>query len=270
MTTLEIEFNCLCLFVPDEPAKTVHVLMPATNGHDGHAGHDKHVVRVLHRSFKGKEKLSGRPEKLFGRPMEGLALELGPEPANARTQLTPPPGAPVGGELPNLADAVQRASGGAGPVTVSPNFLGPNPGDLVAARVTLRAGEVIRLASEATWEIEGIPVALAHRVTWRVPGLDPAAPLTWTGLNGKAGVTPPLQRLDELEPEDDLSYTLRIFHVTEDAFPLSGGKLSPEVMRQHFRAFYPLLGVNDPGDSLLPKITGVHINQVNCGGGHAP
>lgn len=263
MTTLDIEFNCLCLFVTDEPAKTVHVLMPAMNGHDGHADHDKHVVRMLHRSFKGDE-------KLFGRPMEGLALELGPDPANARTQLTPPPGAPVGGALPHLGEAVQRATGAPGPATVSPQFVGPNPGGRVAARVTLRAGEVIRLASEAEWVIEGVSVALAHRVTWRVPGLDPSANLSWTGLNGNPNTAPPLRRLDELEPEDDLSYTLRIFNVTANAFPLSFGKLAPEVMRQHFRAFYPLLGVDDPDDSLLPQITGVHINQVNCGGGQVP
>ncbi|MBV9110209.1 MAG: hypothetical protein JO306_12435, partial [Gemmatimonadetes bacterium] len=46
MATVEIEFNCLCLFAADAPG-AVHVLMPKTG--DGHVhGHamDPHVVRL--------------------------------------------------------------------------------------------------------------------------------------------------------------------------------------------------------------------------------
>ena len=39
MATLQIEFNCLCLFVCDTTSNVVHVLMPDTRNHN-HAGHD--------------------------------------------------------------------------------------------------------------------------------------------------------------------------------------------------------------------------------------
>ncbi|HEV7588509.1 MAG TPA: hypothetical protein VGO40_10375, partial [Longimicrobium sp.] len=197
MATLELQINCLCLFVPDKAAKVVHILMPGTNGHNGHAGHEKHVVRMLHHSFEGTE-------KLMGRGMEGWALILGADHASADTTLVPPAGTPQGGVLPNLSKITGK--------TVHPALLGRTPGDLVAARITLRSGGVVRLASEATWVIDGREYALAHQVTWK---MEADNLLKWEGLNGKADGDPkPLEKLEELEPEDDLRYKLRIFHVT--------------------------------------------------------
>lgn len=41
MATLEIDFHCLCMFVPDPDNKTVHVLMPASHHHDHGRHHDR-------------------------------------------------------------------------------------------------------------------------------------------------------------------------------------------------------------------------------------
>lgn len=288
MATLELEFNCLCLFVPDPNDEVVHVLMPGTDGHpddhdDGHAEHGKHVVRMLHRSFKGDEKLRGRP-------LEGWALTLGPEtpsPSAVRTlgpkvpsagRTPPSKTAPASrtlvshgdrdseGELPDLSDITGR--------TVDPALLGLNPGSRVAARITLRTGRATRLAYESTWRIENDAthitrdIRIAHQVTWRMEHVDPT--LIWSRLSGRSnGDYAPLESLNALEPEDDLSYRLRIFHVTEDALPPRGGILKPAEMRQHYRAFYSLLGENHPADGLLPRITEKHILDVNCGGAMA-
>jgi hypothetical protein len=260
MATLELQVNCLCLFVPDPENNVVHILMPGTKGHAGHDGHNghaeshEHVVRMLHHSFEKEE------EKLLGRPMEGWALILGPEQASADLTLLPPQGASQGGALPNLSELTGKK--------VPRALVGPEPGDRVAARITLRSGRVTRMASEATWEIGGHPFPLAHQVTWQMSDVDHA--LEWQGLNGRPNTEPkPLETLQDLEPEDDLGYKLRIFHVTREGLPPKGGILKPEVMRAHYRAFYPLLGENDPGDDLLPRIKGKHIHQVNCGGGQA-
>jgi len=251
MPTLELQINCLCLFVPDEAAQVVHVLMPGTNGHDGHAGHEKHVVRMLHHSF-------AEPGNLTGRDMEGWALTLGPEDASADTSLRPSWEADQDPELPDLS----RLTGGN---TVHPALLGTYPGDNVAARITLRSGGILRMASEGTWEIGGQDFALAHQVTWRMEIDDE---LKWEGLNDKSDDDPkPLERLADLEPEDDLVYKLRIFHVTEDALPPRGGTLHPAVMRAHYRAFYPLLGEDYPADDLLPRMKSTSIVEVNCGAG---
>jgi len=262
MATLELQFNCLCLFVPVPDQKVVHVLMPATNDHAGHAGHAKHVVRVLHKSFPEKE-------NVLGRGMEGWALTLGTRDAktntfaapDANTDLSPPAGAINSGVLPDLTSLTSAAN------TVAPGLRGDSPGNLVAARITLRSGKVTRIDSEATWEIKRTEFPLAHRVTWEMPGDD--VMVEWRGLNNTTPATRPFDTLDTLEPEDDLGYKLRVFHVTEDALPPKGGTLKPSVMREHYRAFFPLIGINAPGDELLPRISEKHIDQVNCGAGQA-
>jgi hypothetical protein len=99
-------------------------------------------------------------------------------------------------------------------------------------------------------------------------GVDPV--LEWDRLAGRPDdVRRPLASLEELEPDDDLGYRLRIFHVTEDALPPRGGTLSPSTMRAHFRAFFPLLGLAEPTDDLLPRIAEKHIVEVNCTGAQA-
>lgn len=264
MASLELQFNCLCLFVPDPENRVVHVLMPATNGEPGHE-HHKHVVRMFHKSFKG-ENAKGEKEQDKGRDMEGWALTLGPEEASADTSLNLPPGAFKGGELPNLSDITKEVTGIE--KMVDRALVGPNPGAGVAARITLRSGGISRMASEATWRLGNRDYALAHQVIWRMS--DVGHQPTWERLDGTPQTDPPLATLKGLEPEDDFGVKLKIYHVTDEALPPTVGTLDPAVMREHYRAHYLLLGENDPADPLLPSIKGNHIEQVNCGAGQAP
>ncbi len=258
MATLELQFNCLCLFVPDPVRKAVHVLMPATNGQSGHEGHGddhKHVVRMLHHSFEEEERRKGRD-------MEGWALSLGAkndrwDPVEALAPVDPEKAA-----LPDLSAIDDR-------LRVDPSLLGPDPGSRVAARITLYSGKAHRMAAEARWKIGETELPLAHQVTWKLE-VDPRAGLTWERLKDRADARPPLETLKDLEPEDDhLGYKLRIFHVTEKALPPRGGTLKPREMREHYRAFYPLLGEHYPPDRLLPRLIEKHIDRVNCGSGQA-
>jgi hypothetical protein len=262
MAKLMLEFRCLCLFVTDPDSKAVHVLMPTMAGHEGHAGH-QHVVRMLHRTFKNKEMDEGTGKKTVGIPMEGWALLLGPENGSANLDLDHKVAA--GGkkaELPDLTTITNDKK-------VDRALVGPMPGHRVAARVTLRSGKLHDLDSEADWDIDGKPYALAHRVVWEMD-VDPALPLEWKGLNGKSdNNAKPLESLIKLAPESNLSYTLTISHVTEKALEQDGATLDPAVMREHFRAFYPLLGENAPAAGLLPSIKGKGIGKVNCAGSRA-
>jgi hypothetical protein len=205
---------------------------------------------MLHRSFKGEQKLKGRD-------MEGWALTLGSGNADATTDLVP---LRKGGELPDLSDLTGNK--------VNRDLVGLDPGDRVAARITLLSGSVVRMAHESKWEIKRRVFPLAHQVTWQMKVETPV--LTWEPLYGKSRADDKLpQTLEELEPEDDLGYKLRIFHVTEEALPPRGGVLRPAEMRAHYRAFYPLLEVDDPAPELLPRIRERQVVEVNCGAAQA-
>ena len=250
MATLEIDLNCLCMFVRDENAASVHVLMPATDHH--HKGGEEpfppHVVRMLHPSFAEET----------GRPMEGWALVLGETPGSADT-------------------ALGHASGGAGSTPEVANLTGITGGKSVArrlvddvqnsevkARVTLHAGKATQLNAQAVWKLKGQNIFMAHRVVWRIE--DMPEELTWVSLG--ANQPAPLQSLKELKPEVDGSYRLGIYHVTPDDLPPTGvGTLKPDQVRQHFRVFYNLLGIPNPSEDLLPQMEGPFIKsfRVNCG-----
>lgn len=256
MPKLTLVINCLCLFVRDEQEKTVHVLMPATGhtGHDGHDGggghqHPEHLVQVLHRSFdKGQEKDKGRS-------MKGWALVLGEGDASADTTLEPPVLPPLGDEVVNLTNLIDKE--------IERRLVADQHNPEVAARITLRSGRVTRVVAEAEWELKNRSIFLAHQVTWEMLGVP--HDLTWIKLDPNAG-DPPLKSLKELEPEDNLGYRIEIHHVTNEGLPpTSGGPLKPEEMAEHFRAFYSLFGMGQVDDSLLPKLKSQGVKGVNCG-----
>src|SRR4051794_25532547 len=81
MPRLEIDFNCMCLFVPDPKAGSgkglVHVLMPSTSDADG----CEHVVRM---DYVGKD------GKSVQRRFEGWAVTLGGASPSVKLPLTAP------------------------------------------------------------------------------------------------------------------------------------------------------------------------------------
>src|ERR1041384_7267906 len=171
MATLELQVNCLCLFVTDSANKVVHILMPGTKGHGGNDGHDGHAENHAHCGRMMQRGFAGETAKSVGLGMEGWALALGPANASADTTLAPRDAASKG-QLPNLTELA------GGDKKVDAALVGLEPGDRVAARITLRSGWVTRLDSEATWEIAGQSFALAHQVTWWMPDVDG---LEWKG-----------------------------------------------------------------------------------------
>lgn len=256
MATLELEFNCMCLFVTDPEDGTVHVLMPPT-AHD-HADHGnaglpatlprglkRHVVRLLHRSFAADQ----------GRSLEGWALELHGSPAPPDTTLL----RPAGGQNPEVVDL-----SGITNRRVSRDHLEreayPNR---VSALLTLRGGTATKLDDEDTkWVMDGRTIVMAHQVVWRLENVSEQ--LRWVDLGANHG--PPLRSLSELEAEADGSYRLEVYHVTEKALPPTGlGYLNAAEVRKHFGAFYPLLGFK-PGARHLPRLKpgGKEGGKYNC------
>ncbi|HEX9939327.1 MAG TPA: hypothetical protein VGB15_19445 [Longimicrobium sp.] len=236
MATLQIEFNCLCMFVRDRAAKAVHVLMPSTE----HAGHhaDRHLVRLVHPSF-GQE-----PQ---GRSLLGWALSLGPTEGTADLTLQPARG---NGAIANLSAAtgigVDRA-------------LVDGPHERIASRVTLRAGRIVRADAERRWLLDGRELSMAHRVVWEMENVSETEPLPWQSL-GAAGAAP-LRALRDVAPEpgrtaDERLYRLRVFHTTPGSLPPNdrAGTLRPEEMARHYAMFYTLLGISSPAAHLLPAL----------------
>lgn len=273
MATLEIDLNCMCLFVPDPRRGTnvgrVHVLMPAT--HHCHGG-ERHVVRMMFRGRDGSEQM---------RELEGWELVLGARPATARTRLEPSSAA-ADGTIVDLTELTRN--GGEGGFRV-PRTLIRDKDPSVACRIVLNAGEVIDLdAQDAEWELGGDSHVMAHRVTWRME--LPTAELTWKNLLRQRRVRKPLASLDEVAPDvrgKETVYRLHVHHVTQKAFDKAREagmdadttiKFDPRVLdddeiRDHFRMFYTFLGDATPEDRLLPRLVEDRRDPDGGGGGWA-
>ncbi|HYH82132.1 MAG TPA: hypothetical protein VEX86_20155 [Longimicrobium sp.] len=235
MATLQIEFNCLCMFVRDRASRVVHVLMPSTHHAPDHADH--HVVRLIHPSF------GAEPQ---GRSMIGWALALGPAQGAADVSLRPAGGNGAIADLSAAAgSAVERG-------------LVERPDARIASRVTLRAGRIVQARAERTWMLDGREVSMAHRVVWEMENVSETEPLPWRSL-GAAG-PPPLGALNELAPEASLAgervYRLRVFHTTPGALPPNDrrGTLDPATLARHFAHYYTLVGIPHPASHLLPAL----------------
>jgi len=275
MTALEIEFHCLCFFVPDPEKGTVHVLMPRTHApedHDGHgaagqardevgggdggdagdgesggdggdgeSGGHLHVVRMFHESFD---------EVAEGRAMEGFTLVLGPESGAADTSLRPE--RPRAEEIVDLAHATGMTLGR----ELIEDF--GHPG--VVSRVILRSGYIREMDSDTTWTLRRRDIDMAYKVVWRIDGITEEQ-VRWVP-ESVGERRPPFARLAELG--DRRVQRLRIAHMTPDAMPPGRrGTLSDDAVREHFRAFYALYGITNPSDDQLPTAP-ERVDNVNC------
>jgi len=273
MPTLIVDLHCMCLFVPDKDMKSVHVLMPAMHGpghaHHGHAGStgktdrdssgrasagkatahvpEKHVVRMLHRSF------TKQPQ---GRPMEGWSLVLrGGAPANLDLN------APLHAEavLPDLTPIARRRVPGSLVYSSAPKG--------VISRVTFEGGAVIaRHPDPLQWDLGGLTNrVLANQVSWVIPNVPEK--LEWDRL-GAIG-DPPIESLRQIDAEAHDLYRIGIHHETEKTLPGGGGgPLSIKEMREHFAAYYGLLGVNPlPAETDPKKKKWFPEDQSGGGGG---
>jgi hypothetical protein len=258
MATLQLEFNCLCLFVRDEVNNVVHVLMPRTD----HPGMDRHVVRVYHPKF---------PDPPVGKSMEGLEWILGPTTGSAECSTL---ATNDDGEVVDVTVTSGDASGHNG--KKAHKDLVTQAHAHVLTRVTLRAGRVLDRDARAKWKLKGREVYMAHRVVWEID--DVPDTLTWKQLNNPNPI--PFASLAELGAEQDLpspvgppkkGHRLRIFHTTEDGLPPNDGDgvLDECAVRQHFRHYYGLL-LHHPTPDQLPYLVGhPHLRTFNCGVGQA-
>lgn len=248
MATLQIEFNCLCLFVRDETNHIVHVLMPST-----HPPH-KHVVMLYHHTaFPG------------GHPMEGLEWVLGTGGTADLLSLAPT----ADGVIVDLTKVTEDAAGQNGK-KVADALVSTAHTD-VLTRVTLRAGSVVARNSEATWRLKGVEVAMAHQVIWEIDGVLDT--LTWNPLNNPDPA--PLATLSELGAPERLpggkqGYPLRVFHTMPGNLPPNEiGVLNEAQVRQHFQHFYDVLHHQPDPDQLPSVVAAPAIGTFNCGTGQA-
>lgn len=245
MATLKIDFNCMCLFVTDETTGDLHVLMPNTSGHS--VGH-QHVVRMVFRDSNGET---------IKRPMERWAL-------NISSAAPPQEGEPTAAKsvldealIVNLTEVTGKR--------IDPDLVTGAASDRVISRVTIRGGHVdaVKAQSKHRWLLKEHEYFMAHQVTVRMESVPEV--LHWTPL-GDPGSDIPLPTLADIKPEGDDNgvtvYALKVYHVLpQDLPPAASPKLNEEAIRDHFEAFYDLLGV-EPDADLLPRRA---INLLNGG-----
>jgi hypothetical protein len=273
MSALEIEFHCLCVFVPDPQNKRVHVLMPATGGEgadgdpphepaaggggDGHphdhpggaAGahghvHERHIVRIVHDDLDCPVDMEGWALRL-GRARRPIELDLVPRyPENDA-------------ELIDLNRHTTRR--------LDPTLLRERADKRLIARVTLREGYMLSANADAKWLMKGQPIYLANRAVWRIDDFR-GGPLDWKRLTAKGDE--PLGTFDNLSAPDDVRH-VHIFHTTQKGLAGDVTILTEEEVREHFRVVLELYGIrrkDDPRDLLLPKLDKKEAGRVdlNC------
>lgn len=243
--TLEIHFHCLFCYVRDPNEQKVHLLAPATKGHD-HPGSGvcPHVVRVIrvrpgtceHHPYTHEIiTLDGKEDWA-----EGWAVTL-PE-----GTVEPPPDT----LLPDLILDYTHHSKGR---KIPPGHLGQHPGGKVASRFTLLGGDVASCVVDTFWEVEGQNVDLAREVVWTIEDI-PGNQLVWsrTRLNGSAAT----QQLPPLEAEESFM-RLDIFHVQAGDFPPPFKRRRPDENAAHVAAFSDLFD----GSAAVPLVPKVRPGQ---------
>lgn len=246
MATLDIDFNCMCLFVTGDDPDLVHVLLPNT------AGHQQHVVRMVFQD-PGDNTVTDRD-------MTGWALELqGAGPARQRQSGRSP--VQRLREDSRIVDLTEVTGNEVDPGLVA----GEDPGGKVVSRITIRGGELERVRAqdpvedENLWVVQGREHVMAHQTTWRIRNVPDQ--LKWTRF-GEGAAAIPLEFLKEVRPEEgngngDAHYRLRVYHVLDTDLPDSADEkeaiLLGENVMHHFRAYYPLVNVPHPRADLVPS-----------------
>lgn len=249
--TLRITFSGLCLFVPEPAAGgsagRMHVLMPGMSGHHHHP-EDRHVAAVAYDT--GHLAPGGTPTGLTAlAPLSGR-------------QFTP-----VAGEAANLAlcghiPDLREITG----VPVDPDHLGPDTSHKLAARVTLGAGQITRVAPGVCWEWRpGELRPIANRVEWEIADVEGEQLTLVSELIGGGGEQKSLGTLFPMngrvnlivyhEPPQDLPPE----PIPLEQHPVPARGFTPH----HFAAFYGLFG--GPVPTLLPRYRGLEAPPLANG-----
>jgi hypothetical protein len=261
MASLEINFQCMCLFVPVPRAPrsrrgTVHVLMPTTCCRAGGADIEEHVVKLIHDDTADPKGVS----------LAGHKLELGAEPGSANLSLKPRVRTQEKRQ-PEIVNLTRLTR-----LRVPQALLSDGAGK-VNARVVLRGGYLKKLAAEKVWQFGTRDVFMAHRMTWRIDGISKDQ-VNWTGPDGKTVAGPvdilgltPVGGAAEREDKDRV-IRFGIYHQPDRVLEVPRSpKLDPREVTEHFRAFYAMFGVRNADAFPLPRIEDAPPGMlVDCGG----
>jgi len=239
--TLRITFSGLCLFVPEPTSGgttgRMHVLMPGMFGED--CGADRHVAALAYDTGH-------------------LAAAGTPTGVTALAKLSGEQFTPVAGEEANLAfcshivdlrEITQRP--------VDPDHLGADEKKLLAARVTLGAGRITRVAPGVCWEWRpGEFRPIANRVEWEILDVEGEQLTLVSEPIGGGGEQ---KALGTLYPMNGV-VNLVVYHETPQELPPEPLPVSrqpvpaPGFIPHHFSAYYTLFG--GPVPNVLPRYWG--------------
>ncbi len=251
--TLRVTFSGLCLFVPQRVGESgdgrMHVLMPGMSCHH-HGAHDRHVPVLV---YDAGSLIADGP--FLGVPalakLTGHTVDLG-EGDDASLALC--------SQIVDLAEVTGRP--------VDADHLGADTRNKLAARVTLAAGSMTRVAPGVCWEMRpGEFRPIAHRVEWEIPGL-PGDSLTLTARPLRGGGA--LRELGTLYPRNGV-LNLEVIHETPqdlppDPLPMEHQPVPmPGDSPHHFAAFYSLFGA--PVPIVLPRYWGPLADCPDLTGG---
>jgi hypothetical protein len=261
--TVRIRFSGICMFVPDDKRRVMHVLMPksgdARGGHDADAGHGAHephfVVLAYDRAFK--QPGSANTEDCFD--FVGLNGELDGYRISVGEGLRSAPELEVDRNEVVLLDDDVFFSG------VDPACVGPDSGERVKSRVELHAGHPAPFSDDGTVFCLDLPEncsdpsrtprrrqRMAEHVRWLIEGvagddgLDLGKFIVLTSLADRTAhqttpAAPPA--LPVLYPIDGL-ISFRILHVVRAVLPESPEDCRfpepPDSDIQHFALYYSL------------------------------
>ena len=240
--TLRIKFVCLCFFVPDEANGTVHVLMPATCGHNPSAAPvELHLASLVYPFPGGRLDEDGHvagpadPHVKEFTEMTGWALALGGDE----------------GANPYFPEEVVDVTDNAG--QVEPDLLVVARHPAVASHLVLSAGSFEHQESVAKWLYNGRARSIAQQIFWTMQ--LPGDGLAWSRTRLKPiGARPAAGDIEQLPfiPARDGRVEIEVHHTTRAGFPIPPEpvELPPEVIARHFAAFYTLF--RDPPNPELP------------------
>ncbi|HEU0298829.1 MAG TPA: hypothetical protein VFR37_05225, partial [Longimicrobium sp.] len=229
MAILDIDFNCMCLFVPGRSG-VMHVLLPTMGSHGG-----MHTVALVYEGLAHREVVRMEKWELL---LRGTSPAATPSSREAAVRFR--------AMVPSLTAFTGRR--------VAPKLLTDARPAGVTSRVSLRGTRIIGVDAQKddVWEIKRKEYILAHKVTLRLENVPDT--LTWGSLGARG--RKPLDSLRDVRPTDPSVplYRLSVFHVlTKHLPPARSDRLTPRQIKQHFARYYPLIGISSPGDELLPE-----------------
>ena len=238
---LQITFYGLCLFVPDDGRKTMHVLLPATGTHGTHHVEEHLLLLAYDRAYEdrsGSEPLSGQPRSF---DMSG-SVPRWTNRSTGRLDLALP------AEVANVSSVWGK------PVRKG-LLTGPRPAPGLASRMSMSTGAQGGHLRGARWVFGGETRELTHALNWAIPGVGEEG-LAWDPNSWEKGKDVP----PSLFPRGG-RIQLYVFHIPDEEkptrlppAPLPGGEPSPGEEAHHFAAFYDLL--DSPSSRELPKYKG--------------